>query len=58
LSPALIPDIAKRAALDPVIFFVLFSGLLNWFEVVTTGVNNAFYIILLLAIKSFSVALL
>jgi len=28
LSPALMPDIANNAALDPVIFLVLFSGLL------------------------------
>ena len=52
------PDIAKRAALDPVIFFVLFSGLLYWFDVVKTGVNTPFYKILLLTIKSFSGALL
>jgi hypothetical protein len=51
------PDIAKRAALDPVIFFVLFSGLLYWLDVVNTGVITPFYRILLLTIKSFSVAL-
>ena len=52
------PDIAKRAALDTVIFFVLFSGLLYWFDVVNTGVSTPFYKILLLTIKSFSGALL
>lgn len=50
------PDIANKAALEPVIFLVLFSGLLYWFEVVKTGVKTPFYK-MLLTIKSFSVTL-